>query len=60
MPEPTWARTGVPPLRADIDGRLRALRRAEAGARRFLALGLVGLLGSAVGAIAALQPENFL
>lgn len=60
MPEPIWARTGAPPLRADIDGRLRALRRSEAALRRALGFVAVGLLGSAVGVLAATQPENFL
>ncbi len=51
---PVWERTGVPPLRADIDGRLRALRRSEASARRFLGLTSSALLGTAVGGVAAL------
>lgn len=59
MPESTkpafaWAPTKVPPLRADIDRRRRALRRALAAELRVLALGGAGLAGTAIGAIIAL------
>ena len=54
MIELTWPRTGVPPLRADIDGRLRALRRAEAALRRVLGLTSSALLGTAAGGVVAL------
>ena len=59
MSEPTWVPTGAPPLRSDIDRRLRALRRAERSLRRVLGFCAVGLLGVAVGTLAAIQPENF-
>ena len=51
---PVWERTGAPPLRVDIDGRLRALRRAEGALRRVLGLTSFALLGTAAGGVAAL------
>lgn len=65
MPESTtpafaWVRTNVPPLRTDIDRRRRALRRALASELRAWALIGAGLFGTAVGALAAIQPENFI
>ena len=49
----TWHRTKVPPLRADIDRRLREFRRAEARAERFGLFTLAALLGTAFGTLAA-------
>lgn len=51
---PSWEPTKVPPLRADIDRRRRALRRALAAELRAWALGGAGLAGAALGAIVAL------
>lgn len=50
----TWHPTKVPPLRADVDRRRRALRRALAAEAKAWALGAAGLAGTAAGAVAAL------
>lgn len=59
MPESTtpafaWAPTKVPPLRADIDRRRRALRRALAAQLRVWAIIGAGLAGISLGASVAL------
>ncbi len=53
MTEPTWHRTEVPPLRADIDRRLRQLRRDYARAARGGWFVVSGLLGIVLGALIA-------
>jgi hypothetical protein len=59
MPESTtptfaWARTNVPPLRADIERRRREYRRVLARVERNGWLTLSALLGASLGAITAL------
>jgi hypothetical protein len=50
----TWPPTKVPPLRADVDRRRRALRRALAAEAKAWALGAAGLVGAAAGAVTAI------
>ena len=60
MTEPNWHRTKVPPLRADLDRQSREYRQSLARVGRTGWFTLAALLGFAIGALAALQPENFI
>lgn len=56
MNEWFWEPVSVPPLRADIDRRLRAFRRTQRRAERGARFAMVALLGFTAGALAALPP----
>lgn len=56
MNEWFWEPVRVPPLRADIDRRLRSFRRTQRRAERGARFALVALLGFTGGALTALSP----
>lgn len=59
MSEWFWQPVQPPPLRVDIDRRLRAFRRSQRRAERGAKFALASLLGLMVGAFAALPPSTF-